>query len=59
MYTTVGGEAVAAAIAGEDERIRLFEPFGLDFAGGLLGPVVAEALYAWWRLRDRLRAGFS
>jgi len=55
--TTVGGEAVAAAIAGEDERIRLFEPFGLDFAGGPLGPLVAEALYAWWRLRDRLRAG--
>ncbi len=54
--TTVGGEAIAAAIAGEDERIRLFEPFGLDFAGGRLGPVVAEALYAWWRLRDWIRA---
>ena len=54
--TTVGGEAVAAAIAGEDERIGLFAPFGLDFAGGRLGPAVAEALYAWWRLRDRLRA---
>jgi gamma-glutamylputrescine oxidase len=54
--TTVGGEAVAAAIAGEDERIRLFAPFGLDFAGGRLGPLAAEALYAWWRLRDWLRA---
>ncbi len=30
--------------------------FGLDFARGRLGPAVAEALYAWWRLRDRLRA---
>ncbi len=34
-------------------------PFGLDFAGGRLGPALAEALYAWWRLRDRLRAGNS
>ncbi len=54
--TTVGGEAVAAAISGEDERIRLFEPFGLNYAGGRLGPSVAAAVYAWWRFTDWLRA---
>ncbi len=53
--TTVGGEAIAAAIAGNDERYRLFEPFGLDYAGGSIGPTIAEAVYAWWRFRDWLR----
>ena len=53
--TTVGGEAVAAGIAGNDERYRLFEPFGLDYAGGALGPTIAEMAYAWWRFRDWLR----
>ena len=53
--TTVGGEAVAAGIAGNDERYRLFEPFGLDYAGGALGPTIAEMAYTWWRFRDWLR----
>ena len=53
--TTVGGEAVAAAIAGNDERYRWFEPFGLEYAGGPLGPTIAAAVYAWWRFKDWLR----
>lgn len=50
--TTAGGEAIAAAIAGDDERYTLFEPFGLTYAGGMLGPWVAQAIYTWWRLGD-------
>jgi len=50
--TTAGGEAVAAGIAGEDERYTLFEPFGLTYAGGLMGPYIAQAVYWWWQLGD-------
>ncbi len=60
--TTAGAEVVAAAIAKGDEQYKLFEPFGLDYAGKPFGPVVAQSAY-WlfqigdkikeWRLRDR------
>jgi gamma-glutamylputrescine oxidase len=53
--TTVGGEAVAAAIAQGDETYRLFEPFGFRYTGGALGPLVAQAAYHSWELADRLR----
>ena len=41
--TTLGGEAIARAIAEGDETWRLFQPFGLTFAGGPLAPVAAQA----------------
>jgi gamma-glutamylputrescine oxidase len=53
--TTVGGEAIAAAIAQGDETYRLFEPFGFRYTGGALGPLVAQAAYHSWELADRLR----
>lgn len=53
--TTAGGEAIAAAIAGQDDRYTLFRPFGLQFAGGPLAPYVAQSVYWWWRARDYLR----
>lgn len=52
--TTVGGEAVAAAIAGADQTYKLFEPFGLSYAGGSMGRYVAQMVYWWWRVRDML-----
>jgi gamma-glutamylputrescine oxidase len=52
--TTAGGEIVAAAIAAGDTRHELFKPFGLWYAGGALGPYVAQTVYWWWRARDYL-----
>ena len=50
--TTLGGELVASAIAEGDERYRLFEPFGLDYAGGPFRPAIAQAAYWSYQLRD-------
>jgi len=53
--TTLGGELVASAIAEGDERYRLFEPFGLNWAGGSLGPWVAQLTYWKYELQDAWR----
>jgi hypothetical protein len=51
----MAGELVAAAIAEGDERYRLFAPFGLDWTGGPVGLLAAEAIYRWYRFRDWLK----
>ena len=48
----MGGELVASAIAEADERYRLFEPFGLDFAGGPFRPAAAQIAYWSYQFRD-------
>lgn len=53
--TTLGGELVASAIAEGDERYRLFEPFGLSWAGGPLGTWVAQLTYWKYELQDAWR----
>lgn len=53
--TTVGGEVVAAALTGTDTTYKLFEPFGLGYAGGHMGRYVAQMVYWWWRSRDFLQ----
>ncbi|MBU0725960.1 MAG: FAD-binding oxidoreductase [Alphaproteobacteria bacterium] len=53
--TTAGGETVAKAIAEGDQTYRLFEAFGLTMAGGPVGPLVAQGVYWYWQLRDRLK----
>jgi len=50
--TTMGGELVASAIAEEDERWRMFQPFGLIPAGGRLGTWYAQAVYWSYQARD-------
>ncbi|MCV2864717.1 NAD(P)/FAD-dependent oxidoreductase [Albidovulum sediminicola] len=55
--TAIAGKVLAEAMLGESDRIRLFAPFGLDWAGGPLGLVAAQLTYwklraqDWWRER--------
>lgn len=55
--TAIGGKVVAEGILGESDRYKLFEPFGLVWAGGLAGLAVAQLTYwklqaqDWWRER--------
>lgn len=55
--TAVAGKVLAEAILGESDRIRLFAPFGLDWAGGPAGLLAAQLTYwklqlqDWWRER--------
>lgn len=50
--TTAGGEVIAKAIAEGDESYKLFAPFGFEYTGGLLGPLVAQAVYRSWEFSD-------
>lgn len=55
--TASGGKVIAEGILGESERYRLYEPFGLVWAGGIAGLAVAQLTYwklqaqDWWRER--------
>jgi gamma-glutamylputrescine oxidase len=47
--TAAGADALAGAIAGEDDRYRLFQPFGTAWAGGPLGRLATQLVY--WKLQ--------
>jgi glycine/D-amino acid oxidase-like deaminating enzyme len=47
--TAAGADVLAAAIAGEDDRYKLFRPFGTRWAGGPLGRIATQLIY--WRLQ--------
>jgi gamma-glutamylputrescine oxidase len=47
--TAAAADAVAAGIAGDDDRWRLFQPFGVRWAGGPLGRIATQLVY--WRLQ--------
>jgi gamma-glutamylputrescine oxidase len=53
--TTVAGELVSSAIADEDDRYRLFEPFGLIPTGGAIGVAAAQLTYWAYQLQDAIR----
>jgi gamma-glutamylputrescine oxidase len=54
--TVVGGEVVSAAIASGDETYKLFEPFGLTYAGKPFGPIVAQSAYWLFQMQDAFKA---
>jgi gamma-glutamylputrescine oxidase len=47
--TAAGADAVAAGILGEDDRWKLFAPFGTAWAGGPLGRLATQLIY--WKLQ--------
>ncbi len=55
--TAIAGTVTAEAILGASDRIALFAPYGLDWAGGAVGLAVAQGTYwalrvqDWWRER--------
>ena len=53
--TAIAGKVLAEAILGETDRIRLFAPFGLDWTGGRIGLLAAQATYWKLQLQDRWR----
>lgn len=52
--TAMAGDLIAAAIAEQDDRWRLFIPFGLVWAGGLAGRAATQTSYWSMQARDRL-----
>lgn len=56
VTTTLAGELLAGAIAEGDDRYRYFAPFGLPFAGGVLGCAAFQMIYWRHQLEDQLIA---
>jgi 2Fe-2S ferredoxin len=57
--SAMAGELVARGIVDSDETWRLFAPYELVWAGGLLGRIVAQGLYWVTRPVDRFEEEFS
>jgi len=55
--TAIGGRVVAEAIAGESDRYRLFEPFGLTWNGGVAGRGAVQGAYWAMQAMDLVREG--
>jgi gamma-glutamylputrescine oxidase len=51
--TAMAGDVIASAIAENDDRWRLFVPFGLVSAGGVVGKAMVQLVYLGAELRDR------
>lgn len=59
--TAIGGTVLGEAVLGTSDRIALFAPYGLEWAGGVAGLAVAQGTYwalqvqDWWRERQASR----
>ena len=57
--TAMGGELVARGIVEADQTWRLFAPYELVWAGGLLGRVLAQGIYWGTRPVERIEQGLA
>lgn len=57
--SAMAGELVARGIVDSDQTWRLFAPYELVWAGGLLGRIVAQGIYWGTRPVDRIAQGLS
>lgn len=53
--TAIAGKVLAEAMLNQTDRIRLFAPFGLDWAGGAAGLIAAQLTYWKLQMQDRWR----
>jgi gamma-glutamylputrescine oxidase len=57
--SAMGGELVARGMVDNDQAWRLFAPYELVWAGGLLGSVLAQGVYWGSKPADRVSQGLS
>lgn len=50
--TAAAAIAIAGAITDDDDRLRLFAPWPVSWAGGFLGRVATQGAYWWMQARD-------
>lgn len=50
--TAIGGVVIAEAILGASDRFKLFDPFGLEWNGGVLGTAAVQLMYWYYQLND-------
>jgi len=53
--TTIAGKVLAEAMLNQSDRIALFRPFGLNWAGGPVGLAVAQLTYWGLQAQDKWR----
>jgi glycine/D-amino acid oxidase-like deaminating enzyme len=53
--TAIAGKVLAEAILHQSDRVELFKPWGLDYAGGPIGLGVAQLTYWYLQAQDHWR----
>ena len=57
--SAMGGELVARGLVDDDQTWRLFAPYELVWAGGVLGSVLAQGIYWGTRPIERVEQGLA